>query len=104
MKSQGSGKIGTYCTAHMTVRQNEAGLVYVEYNSTHIKKSIELAHLMFPEDIRLEVASKLQQSVEMERILDDIRDNYCHACIPVLMYMYGLMHLLTRQFVCTSTW
>ena len=27
---------------------------------------------MLPEDIRLEVASKLQQGVEMEEILDDI--------------------------------
>ena len=76
MKSQGSGKIGTYCTAHMTVRQNEAGLVYVENNSTHINHSIELAHLMLPEDIRLEVASKLQQGVETERMLDNIRDMY----------------------------
>ena len=58
----------------MTVRQNEAGLVYVEYNSTHINHSIELAPLMLPEGIRLEVASKLQQGVKMERILDDIRD------------------------------
>ena len=78
MKSQGSSKIGTYCTAHMTVRQNEAELVYVEYNSTHINHSIELAHLMLPaEDVyRLEVVSKLQQGVKMERILDDIRDMY----------------------------
>ena len=61
MKSWDSSKISTYCTAHMTIRQNEAGLVYVEYNSTHINhSSIELAHLMLPEDIRLEVASKLQ--------------------------------------------
>ena len=76
MKSQGSSKIGTYCTAHMTVRQNEAALVYVEYNSTHINHSIELAHLMLPEDIRLEVASKLQQGVETKRMLDNIRDMY----------------------------
>ena len=74
MNSQGSSKIGTYCTAHMTVRQNEAGLVYVEYNSTHINHIIELAHFMLTEDIRLEIASKWQQGVEMEQILDDIRD------------------------------
>ena len=42
--------------------------------STHINHSIEPAHLMLPEDVRLEVASKLQQGVEMERILDDIRN------------------------------
>ena len=75
MKSQGTCKVGSYCTAHMTVRENQSGQVYVEYNSTHINHDIELAHLTVPEDVRLEVASKLQQGVKMDRILDDIRNS-----------------------------
>ena len=49
---------------------------YVEYNSTHINHGIELAHLTLPaESVRLKVASKLQQGVKMDLILDDIRNS-----------------------------
>ena len=98
MKSQGSSKIGTYCTAHMTVRQNEAGMVYVEYKSTQIKKSIELAHLMLPEDIRLKVASKLQRSVEMERIYWTILEIL--SCLYTSTHVHVWTHALTHTTVC----
>ena len=60
MKSQGTCKVGSYSTAHMT-EKIKLGKYNVEYNSTHINHYIELAHSTVPEDVRLEVASKLQQ-------------------------------------------
>ena len=75
MKTQGTSKIGYYCTAHVIAREQKAsGQVIVDYTSTHYIHNIELAHVSLPNDARLDIASKLQ-GVKMERILDNIRDS-----------------------------
>ena len=37
--------------------------------------TIQLAHINIPEPVRLKIASKLQQGVTINRILDDILEN-----------------------------
>lgn len=92
LKSQGSAKIDGVCTAHMTVRQdNSTGHVTVHYCSSHHCHEKEIAHLRIPEHVRLSVASKLQQGVAIERILDDIRDSVAGD--------FGREHLTNRQDV-----
>ncbi len=76
LKSQGSRKIGSQCTAHMkAIMDRESGNIHVTYCSTHTGHSIQLSHLQLSDNLRQNVAAKLQQGVDMGRILDDIRDN-----------------------------
>lgn len=41
----------------------------------HTKHDIELAHLPIPENVRTKIAAKLEAGVNIDRILDDIRDD-----------------------------
>ena len=50
---------------------------------------VNLGHLRIPNDTRIKIASKLKQGVEIERILDDIRDNITCGI--------SREHLVTRQ-------
>ena len=89
LKSQGTNKIGSQCTAHIKAKVNkETGGVTVSYCSTH-NHSKTLAHVQIPPRVRIDIAAKLQQGVGMERVLDDIRDN--------VSYELGREHLVTRQ-------
>ena len=75
LKTQGSSKINGHCTAHMkAVHNQKTNEVNVEYCATHNSHAIQLAHLCMSDEIRSSVASKLQQGISVERILDDIRD------------------------------
>ncbi len=58
----------------MIVRQTQSQ-IEVTHCSTHFNHTIQLAHINIPELVRLKVASKLQQGVTINRILDDIREN-----------------------------
>ena len=89
LKSQGTNKIGSQCTAHIKEKVNEeTGGVTVSYCSTH-NHSKTLAHVQIPPRVRIDIAAKLQQGVGMQRVLDDIRDN--------VSYDLGREHLVTRQ-------
>ena len=89
LKSQGTNKIGSQCTAHIKAKVNEeTGGVTVTYCSTH-NHSKTLAHVQIPPRVRIDIAAKLQQGVGMERVLDDIRDNVANEL--------GREHLVTRQ-------
>ena len=48
--------------------------VRVEYISTHYNHTKQLGHLRLSNTTRLTIASKLQQGITSQRILDDIRD------------------------------
>ena len=74
-KSQGSCKIGKTCCSFIKVSQNmPSGKVNVQYCSTHINHSAELAHLPIPPDTRKLIAAKLHEGVSIEKILDSVRD------------------------------
>ena len=74
-KSQGSCKIGKTCCSFIKVSQNmPSGKVNVQYCSTHINHSAELAHLSIPPDTRKLIAAKLHEGVSIEKNLDSVRD------------------------------
>ena len=75
IKSQGSCKIGSTCIAHMKVMEDTTtGHIIVEYCSTHNNHLTELAHLPIPVDVKHVIASKLNDGVGIEKILDDVRE------------------------------
>ncbi len=75
LKVQGTSKIGEQCSAHLKASVNvKSGHVTVLYCKTHQNHHTKLAHLRMRENKRQEVASKLQSGVDMDRILDDIRE------------------------------
>ena len=89
LKSQGTSKLGTQCTAHIKAKVNEdTAHVEVCYCSTH-SHPIRLAHIRIPNLTRMNITAKLQQGVGMERILDDIRDSVTNTI--------RRKHLIRRQ-------
>ena len=75
LKSQGSTKIGFQCSAHIKVSEHLVNKkVFVKFCSTHYNHDLQLAYLKMPEKTRLEIANKLHLGVDIQRILDDIRD------------------------------
>ena len=76
VKSQGTSKVSGYCSAHMkVVKDLKAKSILVYYTSTHHNHQTHLGHLRMTNATRMKIASKLQQGITIERILDDIRDN-----------------------------
>ena len=93
LKTQGSSKLGEFCTAHMKVQKSKlTNKITVQYVSTHHNHNpdTDIQHLRIPEDLKQSIAAKLIQGVSMTKILDDIRDNVAEN---------GLQreHLTTRQ-------
>ena len=77
-----------FCT-HIKVIQQQNGEVHVVYCNTHYNHENEMAHLYIPEPVRMTVASKLQQGVKVDRIIDDIRGSVWNDMT--------CEHLVTRQ-------
>ena len=75
MKSQGTCKILSHCSAHSkAIRNMETNHIIVYYNSTHYNHKAQLGHLRIPNTTRKLIASKLRSGVTTQRIIDDIRD------------------------------
>ena len=90
LKSQGSSKIGETCSAFIQVeRYNKTGHITAHYCSTHHCHSKDIGHLKIPEQLRLCIAAKLQQGIQIDRIMDDIRNNVSGNC--------SREHIITRQ-------
>ena len=75
MKSQGTCKIVSHCSAHIkAIRNMETNHIIVYYNPTHYNHKAQLGHLRIPNTTRKLIASKLRSGVTTQRIIDDIRD------------------------------
>ena len=91
LKSQGTSKIDSFCTAHIKVKQSVSEeQIDVTFCSLHHNHKLEIAHLPLPSDVKLSIASKIQQGVTIERILDDIRDSVSEQTI-------GREHLTNKR-------
>ena len=98
LMSQGTSKIGNYCTATITARQEANGHVSVVFNSTHTNHAIQLAHLPIPTSVRLQIASKLHQGVKMDEILNFIRDSVVDKMERKHLISKQDVHNIHRQF------
>ena len=75
LKSQGSNKSVSHCSAYIQATVNILkGVVYVKYNSTHYNHELQLGHLPIVSSTRNTIANKLRHGVTPQRILDDIRE------------------------------
>ena len=90
LKTQGTQKIGHNCTAYMKVTQSFDSELNVEFCSYHTHP-IRLGHLRLPECTRQMIASKLNEKVAIEKILDDVRNQTDIAT------SLNRQHLITRQ-------
>lgn len=90
MKSQGTSKLNTYCTAAIrTITLKQTNEIQAEVCSTHYGHSTNLEHLRLPEIVRLSVAAQLTQGVSLQKILDNVRDNVTGN--------WKRVHLLSRK-------
>ena len=90
-KSQGTSKVISHCTAHIYATVNiQTRAVRVRYNSTPFNHDTHLGHLRISNATRTMIASKLQQGITTQRILDDIRD-------PEQGKQIGREHLVSRK-------
>ena len=90
IKTQGTSKIDTYCTASLTVtRDKHKKCITVQVHRTHYGHTPSLGHLRLLESDRIAIAGKLAQGVDFQHILDTIRDN--------IGSKFQRIHLLTRK-------
>ena len=90
VKAQGSSKINAHCTASLIVAiDKETKHIKVQAHVTHYRHRTSLGHLRIPEGDRLAIAGQLAQGVDVQYILDKIRDN--------LGEQFHRIHLLTRK-------
>ena len=68
LKVQGSCKVGFTCTAYLKATEDlTTKLVHVEYCFFHYNHTTQLAHLKMPEDLRKDIALKLQEGVSEKK-------------------------------------
>ena len=90
LKTQGTSKINSYCTAAMTVsREKDSGRIEVHVCSAHYGHKKALGHLRLLESDKTAIAGQLAQGVDFQHILDNIRDT--------LGKEFNRIHLLTRK-------
>jgi len=91
LKNMGSNKSDTTCVAHIKAIENmSTGAVTVEYCAAHNSHNIEICHLPISHDTKAMIASKLQDGVCVDRILDDVRDSFSYPG-------YRREHIVTKK-------
>ena len=91
LKLQGSSKTKATCVAHIkAIQDTTTDHVAVEYCSVHNSHDMKLSHLPIPNDIKLTIAAKLQDGVDIDRILDDVHDSFTSPGV-------GRQHLVNKQ-------
>lgn len=63
------------CTAGLKVKTSSEGKVHVGACHTHHGHAMELQHIWLSKQGRQEIATKIQQGVSADKILDDIRQS-----------------------------
>ena len=96
LKTQGTSKICNICSAQMEVIQLEYGYRRSNCNLHlySLESSKQLAHLPILTSVKLKIASKLQQGVTIQSVLDWIRDGEGDKL--------GRQHLMSSQEVATQ--
>ena len=76
LKSQGTSKTISHCSAHIkAIKDKETNEVSVTYTCTHYNHTHKLGYLHMAATTSEKIASKLQNGVTSERIIDDIRNS-----------------------------
>ena len=100
MKSQGTCKLGEACKAYMKViKYVNDGKISVEY-CTNPGHEIAIAHLRIPRNTRVSIAKKLQDGVNIDRVLDQVRDDVCGTLDRQHLINKQDIHNSEKQFNC----
>ena len=75
IKSQGTSKMDSYCTAKICLQRLKNGEVQAHITKTHYGHKISLGHLRLSKQDKLSVAGQLLQGVNFDSLLDKVRDN-----------------------------
>lgn len=76
LKSQGTSKTGCSCPAFLTARTDATtGEVTAEFCLSHVGHGKDIAHSRISKEMRSRIAAKLAQGVNMNSIMDFIRDS-----------------------------
>ena len=90
MKSQGTCKLVEHCTAYIKMTKCVTdGTVSIQYCTSH-SHEVNIGHLRLPNDVRVSIATKLQDGIQSDKILDQIRDNVSPKTL-------GREHLISKQ-------
>ena len=90
LKSQGSSKINSHCTAAITLTvYHTTQSVKAEVCHTHYGHQTRLGHIRLGAQDRLQIAGKLAQGVTLDKILDDVRSSVSDN--------FKRVHLLQRK-------
>lgn len=90
IKFQGSAKISGYCPAGIKATCKDDGSISVQYTSTHVGHSSELAHLRLKFEQRKNIAKKIAMNIPFDDILEEIRSSTQNSEIK-------REHLITRR-------
>ena len=73
--TQGTFKLSCYFTAAITVKIESETCLEVTIHTTHYGYRMSLAHIRLSDSDKVAIAGKLSQGVDIQHILDDVRDN-----------------------------
>ena len=91
VKTQGTSKLSCYCTAAISVKIESETCLEVTIHTTHYGHRMSLAHVCLSDSDKVAIAGKLSLGVDIQHILDDVRDN--------IGSKYQRLHLLTRKYI-----
>ena len=84
--------INNICPSGMKATENLTnGVLIAIYTATHWNHPKQLAHLPIPDTVKLQIAAKLQQGVNIQGVLDWIRESEADKL--------GRQHLVNQQEV-----
>lgn len=114
-KSQGTCKLNMNCTAGLKASTTADGTFNVEACHTYHGHTMELQHIWLSKQGRQEIASKIQQGVPADKILDDIRQSmpnnlhrnvigravpYITLYMTLYIYISGINRRRSKLFSC----
>ncbi len=74
LKTQGSSKIDSHCTASIKLTHIYKGKVQVTICKSDYGHDLSLGHIRLTREARLAIAGQLYQGVSFDRVLDNTRD------------------------------
>ena len=104
LKSQGTSKLHTYCTASIkTTTDKNTEQISAEICKTHYGHTSDLGHIHLSENTRLSVVRQLHQGVLFQHILDEIRDSIGGELKRIHLITRKDLHNIERSFHLNST-
>jgi hypothetical protein len=99
IKSQGTAKIDSYCTAKIILHHSgKNGSLKADITTTHYGHTISIGHLRLSKQQRLNIAGQLLQGVSFDSILDQVRNNIGTKLERIDLLMKKDLYNIERAF------